>query len=103
MSLDLFFSLFLFTAILIHATVSFRETSWLPTWLGRGLSSNHPAVHARVALSNLMYAVSCILTAYLIRQTDFVWFGSMFWLVALYCAAIFFMRGYFSLRELRRR
>jgi len=57
MSTDDLFAILGFTAIATHATVSFRDTSWLPTWLGRGLTSSHPTVHLRVALCNLFYTI----------------------------------------------
>ena len=59
MNPDDLFALFGLAAIFMHATVSFRNASWLPVWLGQGLSESHSSVHLRVAGANFYYA--CLL------------------------------------------
>lgn len=87
-----------FIAFFTHATVSFRSRTWLPKWLGQGLSQEHPAVHARVAICNAYYTMLMLWLAY-VRIPDI---GTplkvMFTLAAAFTLSQFLIRGMLALK-----
>lgn len=54
-SQDILFGILTFLTFFAHGTVSYRDTSWLPRWLGRGCKPEDVSVHLRVAYCNAFY------------------------------------------------
>lgn len=97
---DILFGILVFATFAAHATVSYRDTSWLPRWLGQGCKPEDFSVHLRVAYCNAYYGA-------LLTWLAWVRIDSPHWLLVLgfsmgatFTYTYAFVRGKLAIKKL---